>query len=90
MFCYLGRCIFTVFMRPYMEYKDSPLIYGYASRRSQLIPVIFSLILIRLPRILFQVNFHGVSHKENSPEKGINRLANQDWDLYLMEGITSV
>lgn len=48
------------------------MIYGYASRRSQLIPVIFPLILIRLPPHSFQVNFHGDSHKENSPEKGTN------------------
>lgn len=48
------------------------MIYGYALRRSQLIPVIFSLIPIRLPPHSFSGEFSGVSHKENSPEKGIN------------------
>ena len=48
------------------------MIYGYASRRSQLIPVIFPLILIRLPPHSFSGEFSWRQHKENSPEKGIN------------------
>ena len=49
------------------------MIYGYASRRSQLIPVIFPLILIRLPPHSFSGEFFMASAiRKILLKKGIN------------------